>query len=140
MTSRVFIDSSVFFTAVNSPTGGSAKLFSLGGSKFHLYTSRVVLVETERNVRKKLLPLHLPRFFILSENIHILNHIPNQAQIQEAERVIAKKDAVILAEVKYASVTYVVTLDIKHFFTNDVKQFLYPVKIVTPKELLTLKP
>ncbi|HLB61060.1 MAG TPA: PIN domain-containing protein [Patescibacteria group bacterium] len=136
----VFIDSSVFFTAVNSPTGGSAKIFSLSGSQFHLCTSRIVLVETERNVRKKLLNLHLPRFFMLSKHVHILNHIPRAAEIAAAQRVIAKKDAVILAEAKHASIIYVVTLDVKHFITNDVKQFLHPVKIVTPKELLTLKP
>ena len=48
----VFLDSSVFFSAINSPSGGSAKLFTL--KTIDLITSKLVLVEVERNVRKKL--------------------------------------------------------------------------------------
>lgn len=42
----ICLDSSVFFTAVNSPTGSSAKIFSLAGEKFKLVAPRLVFVET----------------------------------------------------------------------------------------------
>jgi len=48
-TKSVFVDSSVFFTAVNSPTGGSSKLFTI--KNIDLMVSPLVLVETERNVK-----------------------------------------------------------------------------------------
>ncbi|GAI34844.1 unnamed protein product, partial [marine sediment metagenome] len=68
---KVFVDSSVFFTAVNSPTGGSAKVFSLT-SRFNLFVSLVVLAEVERNVRNKLTDQALERFFMLTKKTKIL--------------------------------------------------------------------
>ncbi len=64
---KIFLDSSVLFTAVNSPTGGSAKLFTLKNIK--LTTSKLVLTETERNIREKLESYHLERFFLLTEKL-----------------------------------------------------------------------
>ena len=92
----VFLDSSVLFTAVNSPTGGSSKLFTLKNIK--LIASVVVLAEVERNVRKKLQDYHLERFFMLVSKIDIIDQIPSDRLITQAQKIIAEKDAVILAE------------------------------------------
>src|SRR3990167_9653813 len=94
----VFVDSSVLFSAVNSPTGGSAKLFTVENLK--LIASPVVMTEVERNVRKKLLSDHLKRFFLLVEQLTIIDQIPDEPMIRRAKKVIAEKDAVILAEAK----------------------------------------
>ncbi len=102
-----FLDSSVLFSAVNSPSGGSSKLFIL--PKIKLVTSKVVLVETERNVRKKLLEHNLERFFVLVDKITI-----------------------------YDQPSFLVTLDRKHFMTKNVAHFLKPQKVLTPKELIEL--
>lgn len=128
---KVFLDSSVFFTAVNSPTGGSAKLFTL--KNFKLVTSSLVLTEVERNIRKKLESYHLKRFFLLVQKLEILKQEPDHKLIQKAKNVIAKKDAVILAEAKMAKADYLITLDRKHFLTSKVIKFLKPKKIFTPK-------
>src|SRR3990167_3121948 len=96
-----FLDSSVLFSAVNSPTGGSSKLFTL--TKIRLTTSPLVLAEVERNVREKLQNHHLNRFFMLVEKLKILDQKPNEKRILEARKVIAEKDAVILAEAKEAA-------------------------------------
>jgi len=133
----VFIDSSVFFTAVNSLTGGSAKLFSL--RKYRLTTSTTVLAEVERNILKKLYPHHLERFIMLTNLIEIRNRSPNKQFIAKVKKIIVAKDAVILAEAKEAKTDYLVTLDIKHFFTEKVCRFLAPQKVITPKLLLNLK-
>jgi len=134
---RVFLDSSVLFTPVNSPTGVSAKLFTL--KKIKLITSKLVLVEVERNIRKKLEDYHLKRFFLLVSKIEILDQLPSPKLIQKAQKAIVKKDAAILAEAKTAKSDYLITLDKKHFLTPKVAAFIKPEKILTPKMLLAKK-
>ena len=126
----VFLDSSVFFSAINSPSGGSAKLFTL--KTIDLITSKLVLVEVERNVRKKLLDYHLERFFFLAEKIKIVDFI------NKAEEVIAKKDAVILSQAKQARTNFLVTLDKRHFLKAKATKFISPTKVLTPKDLLQM--
>lgn len=129
-----FLDSSVLFTAVNSPTGGSARLFTL--KKIKLVTSKLVLTEVERNVRQKLQNYHLGRFFLLVQKIEILDEKPNLGLIRKAEKAIVKKDAVILAEAKTAKGEFLITLDKKHFFTRQAVSFAKPKKVLTLKMLL----
>src|SRR3989338_5750143 len=107
----VFVDSSVLFTATNSPTGGSAKLFTL--KKIKLIVSSLVLTETERNIRKKLQAFHLERFFALVGKTQILDQKPDINLARTAKKVIVAKDSVILAEAKQAGVDFLVTLDKK---------------------------
>lgn len=132
----VFVDSSVLFSAVNSPTGGSSKLFTL--KNIRLITSNVVLTETERNVRKKLLDYHLNRFFMLVEKIQIITQLANTQLIKKARKVIAQKDSVILAQSKKSKADFLVTLDRKHFLTNSVEAFLKAQKVLTPKTLIEM--
>ncbi len=131
---RIFLDSSVLFATINSPTGGSAKLFTLGELK--LFTSPVVLVEVERNVRQKLQQYHLERFFLLVKQLVILDQMPDAKRIAQARNVIVEKDAVILAEAKMSHCTALATLDQHHFFTEKVRKFLKPMRVATPKEIL----
>lgn len=130
----VFVDSSVLFSAVNSPTGGSSKLFTLKNIK--LTTSKTVLTETERNIREKLHAYHLDRFFMLVSKMQILKQLPDDALIKKTKKVIAQKDAIILAESKKSDADFLATLDRKHFLTKPVTEFLFPQKAVTPKSLI----
>ena len=132
----VFIDSSVFFTATNSPTGGSAKIFTLANIK--LLVSPLVLTETERNVRSKLHSYQLQRFFKLAEKTQILNQKPDPNLIIKAKKVIAEKDAIILAEAKLAKCDFLATLDKKDFLNEKVAKFLKPSIVLTPKDLIKL--
>lgn len=130
----VFVDSSVLFTATNSPTGGSAKLFTL--KEIKLIVSPWVLTETERNVRAKLHDYHLDRFFHLVRQTEIFKKQLDSKLIQKAQKVIAKKDAVILAEAKSSESDFLVTLDRKDFLNEKVAKFLKPAIALTPKELI----
>ena len=132
----VFVDSSVLFSAVNSPIGGSSKLFTLKNIK--LVTSKLVLTETERNVRKKLHEYHLDRFFMLVHKVKILKQVPDNGLIKKAQKAIVEKDAIILAEGKNSGAHFLVTLDKKHFLTNPVIKFLSPQKVLTPKMLIEI--
>lgn len=127
----VFLDSSVLFSAINSPTGGSAKLFVTKGLR--LITSRVVATEVERNVRKKLASYHLERMMLLMSQLAILPQPPSDKRIKQAKTVIVEKDAIILAEAKQSKADIIATLDKKHFFTQAVTDFVKPQKIMTPK-------
>jgi len=132
----VFVDSSILFSAVNSPTGGSSKIFTL--KNIRLITSKVVLTETERNVREKLHDYHLDRFFMLVDKIEIIKQLPDNRLITKAKKVIAQKDSVILAESKKSDADFLVTLDQKHFLTKPVSEFLFPQRAVTPKSLIEI--
>ena len=129
----VFVDSSVFFTAVNSPTGGSAKLYTI--QNIRLIVSPVVLTETERNVRKKLHSYQLERFFKLVGKMQILNQKPDLELIAKAKKIISEKDAVILTEAKLSKADFLVTLDKKDFLNEEVMDFLKPTIALTPKML-----
>jgi len=131
---RVFLDSSVLFTAVNSPSGGSAKLFTLKTIK--LTTSKLVLTEVERNIHKKLEDYHLKRFFLLVSKIEISDQTPSDKLIEKARKAIVEKDAAILAEAKKTQADFLATLDKKHFLTSRAIAFLKPKKIMTPKMIL----
>ena len=131
---RIFLDSSVLFSATNSPTGGSAKLFTLRTIK--LYTSPVVLAEVERNVRKKLHVYHLSRWFILAKQLTILDQMPDPGRIKKACAVIVSKDAVILAEAKMSKCIVLATLDRRHFMNEKVTKFLQPMQVMSPKEII----
>lgn len=127
----LFLDSSVIFTAVNSPFGGSAKLFTL--KNVELITSRLVLTEVERNVRAKLQSYHLDRFFKLASKLSIIDSFPDEKLINKAKKTIHIKDAVILAEAKTARADCLITLDKKHFLTDKAISFLKPKKVLTTK-------
>lgn len=126
-----FLDSSVLFSAVNSPAGGSAKLFTIQNLK--LCTSALVLTEVERNIRDKLEFYHLERFFFLVNKLVIISTVPTKKEISEAEKVIAKKDAVILSSAKISKSDYILTLDQKHFLTAQVAKFTKPTRVFTPQ-------
>ena len=132
----VFVDSSVIFSAVNSPTGGSSKIFTLKNIK--LLTSKVFLTETERNVRNKLNDYHLERFFMLVDKLKILKQLPNNKFIKKAKKIIVEKDSIILAESYKSKADFLVTLDRKHFLTDPVAKFLKPQKALTPKILIEI--
>lgn len=128
---NIFLDSSTLFSAVYSPVGGSAKLFTISNIK--LFVSKIVLHEVEKNVRNKLHNYHLDRFFMLVDKLSIIDQIPSEEQILKAKKVIVEKDAVILAEAKNSNCDYLITLDKKDFLQEKVFKFFKPKKILTPK-------
>ncbi len=51
---KVFLDANVIFSTAYSATGGSAYIFQLTKKgRLTLYSSRLAIKETERNLRKK---------------------------------------------------------------------------------------
>lgn len=133
---KVFLDSSVWFAAVCSPTGGSSFILSLVSKRIEVVVTKTVLTEVERNVRQKLEFYHLERFFNLVKKGQVFDQLPDKKLIRRAKKAIAAKDAVILAEAKKAQVDFLVTLDKKHFLKDKVRKFVRGTEICTPGEFI----
>ena len=128
---NIFLDSSVLFSAVYSVSGGSAKLFTL--KNVNLVASKLVLTEVERNVRQKLQSYHLARFFMLAELLTITESNLSASEIVLTKKVIAEKDAAILADFKKSKCSILIILDKKDFLQERVLKFVKPKRVLTTK-------
>lgn len=134
---RVFLDSSVLISGVIFQTEASSAILDLGeAGEIIILLSKGVLVETDRVFEKKF--THLSgefRGFIKNLSPVIIDDASPQ-EIREAEKIIDKDDAPILAAAKKESIHYLVSLDIKHFHTPKVRQYLKS-PVVPPAQFLT---
>jgi len=133
---RVFLDTNVFIAGLASQTGASAALLDLGeAEEILVVVSPQVLVELDRVMESKF-PHLVDRCRDFIKNLApFLTDDPTVAQVREAQGIIDKDDAPILAAAKLESVDYLVTLDVKHFHTPKVRAF-FPTPILTPAQFL----
>ncbi len=133
---RVFLDASVLVAAAASPGGGSALLLELcRHRKIEPVVSRLVLLEAERNIRKKLPPSALSSYHrALEEAPFRVVPGPMEEELRLYQAIIHEKDAPILAAAVAGRAVYLITLDRRHFMTEKIRQAHLPLKILTPKE------
>jgi len=134
---RVFLDTSVVFAAVLSPTGGARKLFHLGGAGLmQLVVGPTVLRECQRVIQRKN-PTTLPDLAqLLASGLVETSHAPTQKQISAAEvHVQYTPDAHVLAEAILAKPDWFVTHDKEHFLKHRSRIDL-PFEIGTPGDVL----
>ena len=134
---RVFLDSSVLISGVISQAGASSAILDLGeAGEIVIILSKGILIETDRVFEKKF-PELIGSFREFIKNLSpIIAEEPTSQEIREAESVIDKDDASILAAAKKENIHYLVSLDIKHFHTNQVREY-FKSPIVTPARFLT---
>jgi len=78
--------------------------------------TRLVLWEAERNLHASFPPAALLAFYTLLGQLDPeVVHDPPEAEIRPAARVVAGKDAHVLAGARAGSATHLLTLDRKHF-------------------------
>lgn len=135
---NVFLDSSVLVAACGSVSGASA--FILGYSqkkKIITFVSRDVIGEARKNIDLKIGKEGLGRlwFYIKYANIKILPS-PTIEKIAECEQYIHKKDAPILASAMESLVSFIVTLDKKHFLQPKLLQYVKSIIIITPRDFV----
>ena len=114
---RVFLDTSVLFSAVLSSTGGARKLFLLAeAGLLQLIIGLTVLREADEVVRRKA-PASLPLLAQLLEAGQVETcSAPTPKQIESARSLVAYiPDAYVLAEAIRAEVDWFVTHDKEHF-------------------------
>jgi len=140
---RVFLDSSVLVAGIISSqrkpsgqTGASSAILDLGeAEEIVIVLSKGILVETDRVFEKKF-PSLVGEFREFIKNLSpIVSGDPTSQEIREAERVIDKDDAPILAAAKKTKIHCLVSLDTRHFHKSKVRQYLNS-PIVTPAQFL----
>lgn len=135
---RVFLDSSVLVAGVISQTGASSAILDLGeAGEIVIILSKGVLVETDKVFEKKF-PGLIGDFREFIKNLSpIVAADPTAQEIREAESVIDKDDAPILAAAKKVNIHYLVSLDTRHFHSHKKARQYLKSPIVTPAQFLT---
>ena len=136
MTPRVFIDSSVLFSAANSATGHSRDLLVMGvNQEITIVLSSYVLQETIRNLAQLKQPPLLEFEERLSNAKPEFVEADRQA-VLEAGSLIVFKDAPIIAAAKIAKVDMLVSLDRnrKHILGKPKLETYIHAPILTPIE------
>jgi predicted nucleic acid-binding protein len=134
MTPRIFIDSSVLFSAANSVTGHSRDLLVMGvNQEITIVLSGYVLQETIRNLAQ----LKQPPLLEFEERLSNAKSEFVEADKQvvlEAGNLIVIKDAPIIAAAKIAKVDMLVSLDRKHILGKPELETYICAPILTPAE------
>lgn len=133
MMQRIFIDSSVLFTAANSEKGHSHDLMLISAAgKLTLVLSDFVLEETRRNLALTQPGLTVLERIIREARIEIVS--VTRKQVLDAMKWIVPKDAPILAATKAAQVDMLVSLDKKHILDHPKLETYINAPILTPAE------
>ncbi len=138
--SQLFLDSSVILAASGNSQGGSSKIFELAlKGRVVLFTSRLAIMEAERNIREKLPLAAFTRFQLVFATypLTIVNE-PSEVFEKKVGKFIYRKDAAILAAAINSKTDYLLTFNRKHFFTQKVETFAlkHHLKISTPGEFI----
>ncbi len=134
---KIFLDTSVLFSAVLSQTGGARKLFHLAeAGLLQLIVGPTVLREADEVVRRKA-PASLPLLAQLLEAGQVETcSAPTPKQIESARNLVAyAPDARVLAEAIRAEPDWFVTHDKEHFLKAK-KGINLSFEIGTPGDLL----
>ncbi len=134
MTPRIFIDSSVLFSAANSARGHSRDLMMMGANgEITIIFSDYVLEETRRNLSQlKNPPLDALNEILDNAGTEVVQ--VNKQAVLDAAKVIVLKDAPIIAAAKTAKVDVLVSLDKKHILNHPELETYIKAPILTPAE------
>ncbi len=134
---RIFLDTTVVFAAVLSPTGGARMLFRLGETGLiKLLTGPSVLREADEVVRRKI-PASLPGLaHLLRVGLVEVCEPALAGHLQQAANLVRyPPDARVLAEAIRAAPDWFATHDREHFLREKSLQEL-PFKVGTPGDIL----
>jgi len=134
MKPRLFIDSSVLFSAANSERGHSRDLVLMSTrEELVLVLRHYVLEETRRNLASLKKPKNVDLGNLLSEAEVEIVKVSKDDILLAAEKVVLK-DAPIIAAAKKAKVSMLVSLDRKHILNHPELESYINATILTPKE------
>jgi len=134
----VFIDTSVLFAACKSKYGASAQILAYcKKGKLHGYISLYVITEVKRNIVYEVDQKVKQRLnvYLLGAKLKLIE--PSTSEISRCEEVINDKDTPVLAAAIKAKVDFLTTLDKKDFFQTQVRNFIKPIQIISPKDILS---
>lgn len=128
----------MWIAAAGSESGASALVVELcRHGRVTGVSSRLVLLEAERNIRSKLKPPSLLRFYQILGALELeLAEECTDEEVELQSKTIHPKDAHVLAAALKAESAVLLTLDRKHFFTRALANAGLPVRIMTPGDYL----
>lgn len=134
---RVFLDTSVLFAAVLSPTGGARKLFHLAeAGVLRLMVGPTVLSEADEVVRRKAMASRPILAQLLDAGRVETSPAPTEIQVESARQYVQyAPDARVLAEAICAEPDWFVTHDKEHFLNQESESKL-AFAIGTPGDLI----
>ena len=126
--------SSVLFAAAYSSKGHARDLILMAArDEIHLVISTLVMEETRRNLAD-FAPEVLPALELIFASIDFDIVDPSKEEVIAASRLVALKDAPILAAAKTAQVDFLVTLDKKHLLDRPELESYDSVLILRPAD------
>jgi len=135
---RVFLDSSVLFSAAYSSRGHSRDLVIMAArEEFTAVISHIVVDEVRRNLIE-IDPELAVYLDLVLEAIPFEFVRPSRQDVVGAAKHVALKDAPIVAAAKRRKVDLLVTLDKKHLLGKPALAKFVGAEIVTPKEAIAL--
>lgn len=135
---KLFIDACVFIATSGSPQGGSSSVLELcKRGRFRAVCMRLVLLEAERNIHRKLGAEALLRFYQgLAELDPTLEALPPPEELAAYEAIVGEKDAHVLAAALKSGAAFLLTLDRRHFMTEKVRNAHLDLDVMTPGDFL----
>ena len=135
---RLFLDANVIYSASRSISGASYVIFQLREKlSYSLVTSKLALVESEKNLFEKERSEVIDHFYELIKNIDVIS-VDSETAKKKYKDIIEEKDAPILYGALKSKADYLLTLDKKHFFTKRLIQSKFSFKIMTPGEFIRI--
>jgi predicted nucleic acid-binding protein len=135
---RVFLDSSVLFSAAYSRQGESRNLVLMAiREEIIVVTSQIVIEETRRNLAE-FAPAALIFLEYAIENIPFELVEPTKREVLDAGKHTVLKDAPIAAAAKKARVDMLVTLDKKHLLGKPGLAEYIEADIIRPSQAVKL--
>lgn len=135
---KLFVDASVFVAAAGSPEGGSSFVLKLcKRGRFSGVCTKLVLLEAQRNIHRKLGAEALLRFYQgLAELDPSLEALPTAEELAACEAIVGEKDAHGLAAALKSGAAFLLTLDRRHFMTEKVRDARLDLVVMTPRNFL----
>lgn len=134
---KVFVDTSVLFSASYSATGYARDLTDAAGAGgVVLAVSTLVLMETQRNlIAKATHGLHVLERIQANGLIEVVD--PPEDLVRETGTFVAAKDAPIVAAAVHAKADYLASYDRKHLLAQAALiQARYGIVVTTPEAIL----
>ena len=134
---KVFFDASVLFAAAYSAIGYARDLIVAAIQvRVALAVSAFAVLETRRNLAAK-----SPRALVVFDEFCAttpLEYIePPNDLVREASRIVAARDAAIVAGAVFANADYLASYDRKHILAQAASiQARYGIVVATPEEIL----
>jgi putative PIN family toxin of toxin-antitoxin system len=133
---RVFLDSSVIISGINSASGASWFILQLSkDKKIKAVVTDMVILEVVRNIKKKMPDARFLEFlkYLAISNFENIN-FTDESEVLKYSQIIHEKDVHIIASAFKSNADYLITLDKKHLLSLSDEKL--PFVIISPGDFL----